>query len=59
MPLMREQIVSFKAHCVPRFTFCSEYTVSLNELRMLPCKELGRLTRVEVVEVKVKVRNRE
>lgn len=59
MPLLREQVVRFKAHCVPRLVFCSEYTVSLNEQRMLPCKGLGRLTRLEVVEVEVKVRNRE
>lgn len=51
--------MNFKAQCVPRFAFCSGHTVSLNKQRMLPCKELGRLTRVEVVEGKVKVRNRE
>lgn len=59
MSLTREQIVNFKAQCVPRFAFCSGQTVSLNKQRMLPCRELGRLTRVEVVEGKVKVRNRE
>lgn len=59
MPLMREQTVNFKAQCVPKFAFCSGHTISLNEQRMLPCKGLGRLTRVEVVEGKVKVRNRE
>jgi len=59
MPPTREQIASFKAQCVPRFAFCSGYALSLKEQRMLPCKELERLTRVEVVEGKVKVRNRE
>lgn len=59
MPFTREQIVNLKAQCVPRFGLCLGYTVSLNVQRVLPCKELGRLTRVEVVEGKVKVRNRE
>lgn len=39
-----------KSQCVPGFAFCSGYTVSLSEQRTLPCKELGRLTRVKVVE---------
>lgn len=59
MPLTREQIVNFKAQCVPWFALCSGYAVFLNEQRMLSCKEPGRLTRVEVAEGEVKVRNRE
>ncbi|KAK4829768.1 hypothetical protein QYF61_006492 [Mycteria americana] len=38
---------------LPGVTSWERYTVSLNEQRMLPCKELGRLTRVEKVEGKL------
>lgn len=39
-----------KSQCVPGFAFCSRYTISLSEQRILSCKELGRLARLKVVD---------